>query len=840
MIPKCRSSPHTRRGGTRRIFKRAALLPVVLVALAGSQGVPARPPARNRIVQPVNSNEVVAIRGNTHPWARAQNDRGKVNDSFKLQHVTITFKIDPEDQLALNRFLQEVQDPSSTNYHKWLTPEQFGARFGLTQSDLNKIIAWLGQQGFTVEHVARTHMWVTFSGTAGQIAAALHTEIHRYDFRGATYYANANDPSVPAAIASVVQGFQGLSNYRARPRAMVKRVLPAVKPHFTTGSGEHFLTPDDFATIYNVAGLYNSGIDGTGESIAIMGQTDLPLKDIDNFRSLSGLPAKDPQVKLIPGPDPGLSQNDISEADLDVEWAGGIARNATIIYVNSGTASGVFDSLQYAVDNKTAPIAVITYGFCEPQAPSSEVQSLETYAQTGNAEGITVIAPSGDSGATDCDEPLTPTSPVVTAASQGLAVDIPASIPEVTGVGGSEFNEGSGNYWNATNNTSNGSALSYIPEKGWNDTSSSNGLLASGGGSSILFTKPGWQTGNGVPNDSHRDVPDLALNASPGHDAYLLCSEQPSGTPPDCTNGFASSNSTLDVVGGTSAGAPTFAAILALINQATNSSQGNINYTLYPLAAKFPDAFHDITTGNNEEPCKKGSKDCPNGGNIGYSSGPGYDQVTGLGSVDATSLASDWSAFSPTTGQGQDFQLAVSPSSLTLTTGASASSTVTVTGVNGFTGAVSVTCALASAVSAGACSLSPSSVNPGSTAKLTVTAPSQISLFAPSEFPGNGWWPRRGLMIVCGLALLAILIRHETRDPAVAPANGRIRWSIVLGLLMLGLAAGSVSCGGGNNSSSGGTKPPPSPVSSSVTVTGTATISGSSTTHSVQLMLTVQ
>jgi hypothetical protein len=227
-----------------------------------------------------------------------------------------------------------------------------------------------------------------------------------------------------------------------------------------------------------------------------------------------------------------------------------------------------------------------------------------------------------------------------------LAVDLPAAFPYVTGMGGAEFNEGTGNYWKtATPVDVLTSALSYIPEKVWNDTSTSYGLLAGGGGASTIYSRPSWQTGSGAfSSDGKRDVPDLSLNASNVHEGLLVCVQG------SCVNGFrlSATNATnpngLTVAGGTSAAAPTFAGIVALIVQSTGSWQGNINQTLYAMAGTSPAAFHDITTGNNIVPCTSGSTGCPSGGQIGYMAGLGYDLASGLGSVDAYNLVTMWGA----------------------------------------------------------------------------------------------------------------------------------------------------------------------------------------------------
>jgi subtilase family serine protease len=804
----------------------------------------------DRIVQPINDAQVSVIRQSVRPWARSENDQGKVNDSFKLDHITMVFKPAESQPGNMASLLEQLQDPSSSNYHKWLTPDQFGNEFGLSQNDLSQVVSWLESQGFVVDEVARSRMWVIFSGTAAQVEGAFHTEIHRYLIFNKTYYANASDTMVPNAFAGVVLCFRGLDNFRPSPRAIVHRVRPAVTSRFTSSiSGDHYLTPNDFATIYNVNSLYQSGIAGAGQSIAVMGQTDIYSNDITAFRTTAGLASNNPAIVLIPGSaDPGVSKDDLAEADLDLEWSGGIAPNATIVYVNSGTASGAYDSLQYAIDQGLAPVISISYGDCEPNWSSAELAALEEEAEQANAEGITIVAPSGDSGATDCDYGTTP-STIVKVATHGLAVDVPASLPYVTGVGGTEFSEGSGTYWGGSNNNSNGSALSYIPEVAWNDTSSTVGLAASGGGASAVFPKPSWQTGTGVPSDGARDVPDLALGASPVHDGYLICSDG------SCVNGFRESNQDLDVVGGTSAGAPTLAAILALVNQQTNSAgQGNINYVLYPLAAQQPGTFHDITTGNNEEPCQKGTKDCPNGGNIGYSAGTGYDQVTGLGSLDAANFVGEWASVASTAAQqAQNFELSISPGSLTLAPGKSGSAAVKITAVNGFNGTVNFSCAIASTLSGATCGASPTSVAAGSATTVTVTVPA-ASMMRPG-LKGSRWLPADACALAFILACAWVASRRGCRW--IYPRRScRLRLCGAMGAVLLCFVVASLSCGGGgssaatsssssgtsssSSSSSSGSSLKVAPVSSIVTVTGSATVASATISHGVLLSVTVQ
>jgi hypothetical protein len=515
------------------------------------------------------------------------------------------------------------------------------------------------------------------------MASAFHTEIHRYEVDGEMHFANAMAPSIPAAFAGVVSELRGLDDFRPKPpRATVK-----LNPAFNSANGMHYLAPDDLATIYDIAPLYQAGFNGTGQKLAIAGQTDINLSDIRGFRTQFNLAANDPQLVLY-GPDPGVSTSDQIEADLDLEWSGAVARNARIVYVYS---QNVFESLQYAIDQNIAPVISVSYGGCESGSPSS----LRTVAQQANAQGITWMNSAGDSGAAGCDFGAQ-------SATHGPSVTFPADIPEVTAVGGTEFNEGSGSFWSAQNSANYGSALSYIPEKAWNDSALGGGIAASGGGASAMFAKPWWQTGPGVPADQARDVPDVALSASGDHDGYVI---------------YASGG--LMAIGGTSASSPSFAGIVALINQyvVAKGSQlkaglGNINPNLYSLAQNTTGVFHDITVGDNIVPCTSGSTGCVSG-SFGYKAGPGYDLVTGLGSVDANNLAAKWASQSALT--GTTTALAASPASIAQSATTQLTATVTpVSGTNPPSGSVAFT---AGTVSLGSAAV----VTSGSSAKAVLT-----------------------------------------------------------------------------------------------------------------------
>lgn len=567
----------------------------------------AAPPSR--ITRSLDLSRTASLPGHVHRLAQPRSDRGAVDPAKKLNYMMLLVKPSAAQQADLDRLLFDQQNPASPSYRSWLSPEQFAARFGLNSSDQSKIVAWLTSQGFAVDHLARSANWIAFTGTAAQVSNALHTPIHQFEVAGVMHFANTQVPSVPEALSDVVGGFMGLDDFLPVPNAKM------IQPNDNLGNA-HYMAPADFSTIYDLGPLTAAGIDGTGQTIAVVGQSDILLADIAKFRTTYGLPANVPKLLNYGTTDPGLNGAQF-EANLDIEWAGAIAPKATIYYVYGTNA---FTAIIIAIELNLAPIVSASYSTCEVDADPF----FRSVAQQGNAQGITLLAASGDSGAAACD-----TQGAEPFASRGRAVNFPTVLPEVTSVGGTQFSEGTGTYWNTTNTPLGGSAMSYIPEAAWNESSTS-GLGSSGGGVSTIYTKPVWQSGPGVPADGMRDVPDVSLSAAT-HDGYLVT----------YNNGTYSA-------GGTSCGTPSMAAILGLLNQylVTNKLQktaglGNINPQLYRLAQSTPAAFHDITAGNNIVQCEQGSPDCLTG-SYGYSAGPGYDLATGIGSVDANTLITKW------------------------------------------------------------------------------------------------------------------------------------------------------------------------------------------------------
>jgi subtilase family serine protease len=688
-----------------RVCGSAAACALMVLPLCAQRVTP-------RIDSGVSSSERSLLKGSLHPLARPEFDTGRMAPDTKINGIRIDFNRGPAQQAALNHLIAEQQDPASPLYHKWLTPDEFAARFGMAQSDLQKTETWLEQQGFSVDSVARSRNSIRFSGTVRQVEAAFETEMHTYNIHGVRHFAPSTELSVPAAIAPTVLDIRDLNDFRPTPRVVYRNhVRP--RPNFTSGqTGDVFFAPGDIKVAYNINPVYSAGFDGSGQKIALVGQSAISLSDIENFQNAAGLTVKDPTLVLVP--DTGtssFSSGDESESDLDLEWSGAIAPGAEIVFVYAGSNpnDGAFDAIEYAVDQDLAPIVSSSYGECEAYLDGA---TLESTFQQAESQGQTVLAASGDDGSTDCyiaDNTNNPSQSV----QQALAVDYPASSPYVLGMGGTEVSQANADYltsgtayWTGSTNGNDviTSALQYLPEVAWNDDASNCGqdncLSASGGGASSLFSKPSWQTGvPGIPSDGKRDVPDLALYASPSFPGYLYCTSDSSawdstdGQQASCNSGFRdAATGILTVAGGTSFAAPIFAGVVALINQSANysSGQGLINPTLYKLASDsstYASAFHDITQGNND--CTAGSPDCAN--TKGFSAGTGYDQVTGLGSVNVDNLISAWPASSSTL---IGTTTAITASSSTPALNASDTFTITVTSNTGSsvpTGSVTVT-----------------------------------------------------------------------------------------------------------------------------------------------------
>jgi pseudomonalisin len=613
---------------------------------------------KDRIAGLIDDEQRVTLRGNVHPLATAQYDLGSVLPEYPLQRMILTLLPDPEQQAALDQFVEAQHNPESPYYHQWLSPEQYAERYGVSEHDVAQVTAWLQGHGMEVEEVTAGRRSIVFSGTAAQVQTAFHTAIHVYNVNGEIHHANVKDPEIPAVLAQVVGGVVSLHDFRKKP---MHSFVHKVTPDFTYG-GSHYLAPGDFATIYDLGPAYGESITGTGQAVAIVARSNVKMSDVTSFRSYFGLPANNPTI-IVNGTNPGIWNSDEeTEADLDIEWSGAVAKNATIDFVvsqSTNSTDGVDLSAQYIVNHNLAPAMSTSFGECEQWEGSSGNSFFNNLWEQAASEGITAFISAGDSGAAGCDYGSEST------AQYPLGVNALCSSPYDVCVGGTEFNDGSDPslYWSSTNASAQASALSYIPEVVWNESGANggSGLWAGGGGASTVYNKPSWQTGTGVPSDGKRDVPDVSLTAA-GHDGYLIFQE-----------------GGMYVVGGTSAASPSFAGLMALVVQNVNAWQGNANATFYPLATKQASGgaavFHDITSGNNSVP-----------GLTGYNATVGYDRASGLGSVDASVMINHWSDAStvPT------FHAALSSSSTSVIPGSSSSITVTVTVSNGFKAAIAL------------------------------------------------------------------------------------------------------------------------------------------------------
>jgi hypothetical protein len=705
-----------------RPIPRAVLL-ALFVSISFRCAVAQTVSAPPRITQPIDEKNLVPLRGNVHPLARLEFDQGPVADAQPLKRILLLLQRSPDQETALQQLLEQQQDKSSPNYHAWVTPNQFGKQFGPTDADIQAVTQWLTSHGFTDINVGAGRNVIEFSGNVASVRNAFHTEIHRYLVNGEERLANASDPQIAAGLTPLVAGVVSLHNFprkpmhhlagvfsRSKDTGQVKLVKPAnpeltYQCDFNPNTGQPIycaaLVPYDFAAIYNVLPLWNGtpAIDGTGQTIAIVGESNINLQDVRNFRSSFGLPANDPVV-VLNGPDPGLIRGAETEADLDVQWSGGVAKGATIKLVVSQpteTSAGADLSAEYIVDNNLAPILSESFGDCELNFGATGNQFYNNLWQQAAAQGISVFVSSGDNGSAGCDFNF---GQVPQPAQDGLQVNGIASTPYNIAVGGTDFNDlfNPTTYWNTTNDpATQQSAKGYIPETTWND-SCTNAIFGdprigfstnaemncnnsqlrgfvftiggSGGKSNCTtpsgqtpsscgggYDKPSWQIGVGVPLDGKRDVPDVSLFASNGFvgNFYAMCEADIAGS--------CSSTNFLGV-GGTSASAPAFAGIMALVNQKMQSQQGNANVVFYKLAAKQSASscnsstgpastctFNDVTSGTIAMPCAKGSPNCTTSNSndqygilSGYNAGAGYDLATGLGSVNAQNLVNNWSS----------------------------------------------------------------------------------------------------------------------------------------------------------------------------------------------------
>jgi len=751
-------------------------------------------------------------------------------------HVSLVLNRDPAVEAAFDQFLADQQTPGSPRYHQWLTPQQVGSLFGPTANDLAALTSWLTSQGLKVDSIAPNGVIVHASGSAAVLGNAFHTTFAMFDpdegLTATPRLSAVSEPSIPTALTPLVRSIQGLGEMvvkplnqaravQGTPRSATSNSTSGVKPMFTNGPGQYFITPGDFAVIFDINSVYNGGntgakIGSTAQRIAVIGESRVTNTDITELEALAGLASYTPTVVIPTGAvDPGTTANGAqSEATLDVDRVIGTAPGAGVDLVVAGTNNGIFIAAEWNVSNLLDPIMTISFGGCEADNGEANTDDVDTLAKTGAAEGITTLVSSGDSGAAGCDTSFTE-APV----TQVSSINFICSSSYVTCVGGTEFNDTANPsaYWSSTNSATFVSALSYIPEGGWNEPSSVTdngsdpyGPAASGGGVSVYIAKPTWQIGTGVPSGSFRFVPDVSFPAAQ-HDGYFGCLAGYGGG--DCDAGR------LEVFSGTSAAAPAMAGVVALVNTKVGTAAGNINPLLYQLAASTPAAFHDITTATSGVTgCAAATPSmCNNstpgpttltGGLAGYLLTTGYDEVTGLGSLDVATLVAN--AIAPTgggTGTGS-FTLAASPTTLSGTPTASTSgtpitgtvtSTITGTSTNSFAGTIALTCAITpTAAALPTCAVAPTSL----TLAANGTAPSTLTISyvgsttncvtnagaTPSSIHAAYFGP-------AALALLLLLLPFRKRKS--------MRNLACIVLLVTGMASLS-GCGGNSSTGSGG------------------------------------
>ncbi|MDE1160708.1 MAG: protease pro-enzyme activation domain-containing protein [Acidobacteriaceae bacterium] len=637
-------------------------------------------PAARRITTTVNNADRVSLSGSLRKNLKAATDLGSANASMPARHVMMTLQRSDDRQAALDQYLSDVQNPDSAQYHQWLTPIEYGARFGASADDVQAITAWLQSQGLTIEKTSPAANVITFSGTVGQLQAAFSTSIHSVMLNGEKHVSALSEPQVPRAIAPAVKSIMGLSDFHPHSNlqhggtATFNSKTRRIEPNFTlfdSASNSYlYVDPADAATIYNTPNSVmnpnysGTNYDGTGVTVGIVGDSNITTAPVVNYRtaflnettSTANLP-----TVILDGEDPGIN-NDEEEAFLDVEVLGGLAPKAKINFYtgsDSDLSAGLFNAIQRAINDNTISILSISFSECEALAGTATTQGIAELFQQAAAQGITVLVSSGDSGSANCD------ADSATSVVNGLAVNALGSSPYNVSVGGTDYPALAANFSQYADSKQTGNppywrtAISYIPEVPWNDSTSTIGSFANntpllsagktnviggGGGKSSVFTKPAFQSAL-TPVDGARDMPDVSFLAANGlySAVWAVCLDTT-----DCANasGEFTSGATFEGAGGTSASTPAFAGMLALAVQATGARLGQADNVLYNLAAtKYSTVFHDITSGNNAVVCTAGSTNCgSNGFTTGYDAVTGYDLASGLGSVNAAAMISNWAA----------------------------------------------------------------------------------------------------------------------------------------------------------------------------------------------------
>lgn len=700
-----------------------------------------------------------------------------------------------------------------------------------------------------------SRLFIGFGGTAARVGQAFHTEMRFYRVDGVKRLSAASDPMIPQALIPAIRAVRGLYSIEDRS-ALRSLVGQSASPQVTDSTGDHLIAPRDFRTIYNGA----TGFDGSGETIGIVGWSRISFADLDSFRARTGAGFPNP-AEIVPtaygGVDPGPAYTGApkgngalvgqEEATLDVERAGSVAPGANLLLVVSapaGNNDGIGADAQYLVQSTPAPAQVINIGFgdCESDAGPAGVAYWDTLFKQAAAEGISVIVSSGDAGASGCDTAFAtpPASPLPN------SPNYICSSRYATCVGGTEFNDESDptDYWTSTNGANLGSALGYIPEGGWNEPLNANATpqaAASEGGVSRYIETPTWQSGAGTSADkSGRYTPDVSFSAS-CHDPYLGCLAAGGGS---CVVNSAGSFS-FEGFCGTSAAAPGMAGVAALLDEKLGGAQGNLNQGIYETAAIAPEAFHDVTVEtsgvswcsagtpsmcNNSIPSRMGLR----GGQTGYMVGPGYDEVTGLGSLDVANFLATYGEFSAAkTPKIPGFSISGATVTVVAGAGTGNSITIAIMPLGGFTGRI----LLAAQVKGPAGGQDPPTVAWGSSNPLAITGPEPVAAtltvsttartigaVQSGQRPANRWRATAGAALAC-FALFWI--------PTKRRGKGKM---LVTLTLLAGLAGGPVACvsalKGMESAAASGT----TAGTYTVTVTGTS----GSTTASAAVFLVVE
>jgi len=747
------------------------LLPTAEAQSLDHEAVPAAPA---RLLQPIDESVLATLKGNVRRDVAQAPDLGPVEDTLPL-HMFLLLRRTPAQQADLDNLIARQQQPGAPEYHKWLTPAQFGARFGAAPQDIGTLTAWLQSHGFEVRSVMNNASMIDFAGTSGLVREAFHTQLHYVGIRGGKYPALVQDPQIPAALAPVVAGIKGLNKIPAiaahgqprqaswdpathRSHVVNPTAADLASPATTDGEGDYFVSPQDLYTIYNVNPVFKGGNLAATATVAVIEQSDMEFGtvnattgvatggDVAVFRNMFGVPGT-LNMHVYHGygtvtcNDPGDINpgSDEFEASLDAEWANATAPSANLVFMSCDYTvdNGIWTSMTALIDNNLSDVMSMSYLSSEVYYTSSSDYDFQDslFAQAAT-QGQSILICTGDGGSDVADQDSTGT------ATYGINVSPFSASPLVTAAGGTDFqdlydaDEGGppqSTYWSSTNSVYDGDAISYVPETTWNSTCASSilaayegdsgaGYCATGnyrdgpfsggsGGISTHYAVPSWQTGISGYSNSMRSQPDIAGFAAKnlwGH-ALVECDSNPADYPCNSTD------NTFGYGWGTSFVAPYMAGVFGLLVDATGERQGVLNPALYALAKAqytasatktacyangqtsntgvttgLPAAaciFNDVTTSNNDVACAAGSTDCyvnssadygmlsltgSSSLTVAYESAPGFDQTTGLGSVNVSNLISKWNtAFTSTTA------ISANPASITSSESTTLKATVT-------------------------------------------------------------------------------------------------------------------------------------------------------------------